>query len=394
MKLLERVRPRREVTLGPVRLKEGTLVMRSPRLRDAPAWSAARLANREWLERAFPAWGDDWAAEQQPVAWVERWWHLRSLRRHQDARPFVLLLDGELIGELGVDAVDAASGGGEASVWMVRDHGSAGVMNVASLLLIQHAFNGAGPMDRLISPVATTSRKGRTPGLTAVGFDIEATLPRPVGRGDAVDHDIWILHNAGPIRAKADQALAAMTRAATSHGDRPAPQSTPGRLPSVTDVVALAPAVARALVRAGRASLQSASERRRTPVTATRHADVDGVRVAVDATGVVMRNGRPVGHLASSTDTGTATATLRPRVDNRAADLDAAGVIAAAAGLLADDVATWAPGARWVQVRVTPDLTDVRDALAAHGFEHVATYRGNPVGTRRWTGEHLWSRAV
>lgn len=366
--MLDRVRPRREVTLGPVRLKEGALVLRSPRLRDARAWSQARLANREWLERAFPAWGDDWAAEQSPSAWVERWWHLQTVRRTSGALPFVLLLDGRLIGELGIDAVDTASGGGEASVWMVRDHGSAGVMNVASLLLIQHAFQGAAAMDRLISPVASTSRKGRAPGLTAVGFDIEATLPRPVGRGPAVDHDIWVLHNSPSVRAKADQALAAMAR-----GEKP-PVPAESRLTVLVQSAPLVPAVARALFRGLRSAVRERLAR----------------RGAVRPERAVTDGGRTVGRLTTTADVGTATGTIRLQVSAP----DALDAFADAIAATADDVATWGPGSRWVEVRLTPGQRAIGEALAAHGFTHVATYRGNPDGPRRWPGEHSWSRPV
>ncbi|MHA3702431.1 GNAT family N-acetyltransferase [Jatrophihabitans sp. YIM 134969] len=388
-------RPPREVVLGPVRLDEGVLTMRTPRLRDATAWSAARLANRRWLERAFPAWGDDWAVEQSPAAWVERWWHLQALRRTVGARPFVILLDGRLIGELGVDAVDTDSGGGEASVWMVRDHGSAAVMNVASLLLIEHVFGGDAPMDRLISPVATTSRKGRTPGLTAVGFAIEATLPRPVGRGEAVDHDMWILHNTPAIRGRAARTLAAVAGTEVGNGavTDAAPAVNRSAVPDLRAAVPLAPAAARAAVRGGRALVHGATERRKALPAPVRHTDADGVRVAVDGAGIVTSNGTPVGRLALAADVGTSTATLLPRLDAVDAP-DAARVLAAAACLLADDVATWAPGVRWVHVRVPTTAAGVADHLAPHRFAHAATFRGNPEGPRRWPGEQLWSREV
>ena len=382
MNPFERVRSLPEVCLGPVRLGEGVLELRTPRLSDAAAWSEARLANRQWLERAFPAWGDDWAAEQSPSAWVERWWHLQRLRHEVDARPFVLLLDGRLVGELGVDAVDTESGGGEASVWMVRDHGSAAVMNVASLLLIEHVFAEPRPMDRLISPVATTSRQGRAPGLTAVGFEIEATLPRPVGRGPAADHDIWVLHNTPTTRARAGRALAAM-----SGSDRPVPATH--RAPP-TKVAASVPAAARPLTRGLRRTLQRASKRRSETTSATRYVDADGVRVAVDAVGVVTADGALAGRVPATADVGTATATLRPHPDGP----DAGPTLAAAAALLADDVVSWAPGSRWVEVRVGPAADGVGESLARYGFEHVATFRGNPDGPRRWRGEQVWTRTV
>lgn len=191
---------------GPVvdrlRVRDGELVLRTPRLSDGVQWSQARLANRSWLERAFPAWGDDWAAEQTEVAWAQRWFGLRRAALRGRAVPFVLVLDGRLIGEIGIDAVDGISNSGEASVWMVREHGSNAVMYAASLLVVQHAFTGRRPLDRVISPVATSSRKGRSPGLTAVGLTIEGTVARPVGDAGFVDHDLWVIHNTPSTRAE------------------------------------------------------------------------------------------------------------------------------------------------------------------------------------------------
>ena len=185
-----------------VALPDGEFVLRTPRLSDGVQWSQARLANRSWLERAFPAWGDDWAAEQSEVAWAQRWSGLRRAALRGRAVPFVLLLDGRLIGEIGIDAVDGISNSGEASAWMVREHGSAAVMYAATVLLIQQSFTGRRPVDRLTGPVATSNRTGLGRNLHAAGMAIEGTVARRVGATGFVEHHIWVIHNTPSTRAE------------------------------------------------------------------------------------------------------------------------------------------------------------------------------------------------
>ncbi len=158
-------------------------------------------------------------------------------------------LNGSLIGELGIDAVDPVSRGGEASVWMVRDHGSAAVMNAASLLLIDYVFTGPRPLQQITSPVATSSRRGRTPGLRAVGFAIEATVPRQVGDTGMVDHDIWVLHNTAATRSRIATMLAGM---------RPGADESPAARPAQSHPGVLAVAATRAVARGARARLRAA----------------------------------------------------------------------------------------------------------------------------------------
>ena len=128
-------------------------------------------------------------------------------------------------------------------------------MNAVSLLLIDYGFGGPRPLGHLVSPVATSSRKGRTPGLSAVGFSIEATVKRKVGAKGLVDHDIWVLHNTREARERVAGILAGM------RSDRTVTE-TSVMAGSGTDTarhgwVALVGATARATVRGTRAVLRT-----------------------------------------------------------------------------------------------------------------------------------------
>ena len=383
--------PQRETVLGPLQVDDGLVTLREPQLRDAEAWSAARLANQQWLERAFPAWGDDWAAEQQPVDWVERWWRLRRLARRGLARPLVLELDGRLIGEVGVDAVDALSHTGEMSVWLVRDHGSGAVLNAAWLLLINHMFTGADPLDRIIAPGATTARRGLTPGMTAAGFAIEATVARKVGAQGMVDHDVWVLHNTAEVRrrvADRQQTLA----------------HDPVNSPTVPlDRRTLATAVARAAMRGSRATLRAsrAADDEWLPpesdgaVTLRAERRGDGTvrgRRAVRAGSLVLwtivHGEVEVGRVRVQNDAGTGISELFIDVEPGTDRSVLAAALDQALRALAERRLT-------VAVRVATATSRGRqqpdaDMLTGAGLVLVATFAGNPETRYDWAGEQRW----
>jgi hypothetical protein len=390
-------------TLTPVALPDGLLVMRSPRLSDGPAWSAARVANRAWLERAFPAWGDDWVAEQSEVAWAQRWARLRRLAAAGRAMPFVLTLDGALVGELGVDAVDEVTGTGEISVWMVRSHGPA-VVHAAMLLMIEHGFVS---LPRLLSPVATSSRRGRGPGLRSVGYEIEATVPRKVGARDLVDHDMWMVHNTASVRDTTAEALRPL------RGPAPTPAAH-----APTPRWEMAGPSARAALREARGGVRRTRDRL-AEARSSRGADADR-QVTVPGTGraLVLRpatrrdpelaaampsdarrlaveaGGRVHAVLGHRHDAGTGTTEVfvstRPGSDR--------DVVAAGAATLLADLRPQADEARVLVVRVpSPAPTGTTldaDQLTELGLEHLATYRSDGAAVAQtndtWGGEDVW----
>ena len=389
------------VQLAPVRLDEGVVTLRSPRAGDAAAWSAARLANREWLEPAFPAWGADWDAEQNEIAWVQRWRQLRLAMLRGKAMPFVILLDGTLIGEIGVDALDEVSNSGEASVWMVRAHGSSMVMYVASLLLLEHAFTSRYALDRLISPVATTSRRGRSPGLTAVGLQLEATVARRTAHRGFVDHDIWIAHNTAAFRAATTAKLAVLGSATPGQADAATPMSTPD----------VARAVTRAGVRGARAAVRGVRTRHRDAVRAV---PGDGVTLrprTVREAGVaawladsrsardgdlipwvIESRGRIVGDVRVRLDVGTGTAEVSASLEARAERAALHTALMTAINWLTAHAADLR-----IAIRVPADapgrLVADEQMLASLGFALVATFPGSAEAPQRWAGEQRWECA-
>ncbi len=191
--------------LGPFRVADGVLALHTPHPRDGAGWSRARLANRAWLERAFPAWGADWEADQTPVSWTERA-RLQRRARSRGIEPFVIRLDGHIIGEAGIDAVDAETATGEASSWVVRDH-APDIMRTAMLALLQHVVTRDPALQRVLGPVSVAAREGRRRSMTELGFRLGPAVPRRVG-DRVIDHDYWVLENTEENRAHLAATLA------------------------------------------------------------------------------------------------------------------------------------------------------------------------------------------
>jgi ribosomal-protein-alanine N-acetyltransferase len=184
--------------LGPVRLRAGTLQLRPPRVGDAAGWRSARLANRRWLEERFPADTADWADGQSALAWTQRCLRLRAAARAGRAFPYVALLDGRLVGEIGVDAVDRGTSTGELSVWTDHTARSGRLVTTGTALVVLHALTCTRPVQRVIAPVAV-GNAAPARALEALGFDREATLRR---LRDGVDHHVWVLHDTAAARAQ------------------------------------------------------------------------------------------------------------------------------------------------------------------------------------------------
>jgi ribosomal-protein-alanine N-acetyltransferase len=119
------------------------------RLRDAPAWSDARIRNEEWLA--------PWEARQPTlphVTWEER--HspgafaamLRTMRRESRSGrslPFAVMLHGSLVGQVTVSNV-ARGAFQSASVgyWVDRTAAGRGVTPTALALVVDHCFTAVG----------------------------------------------------------------------------------------------------------------------------------------------------------------------------------------------------------------------------------------------------------
>ncbi|WP_460869233.1 GNAT family N-acetyltransferase, partial [Rhodococcus aerolatus] len=185
-----------DAPLGPVRVDDALVTLRTPRLTDAAAWRAERLALRAELEPWWPV-RRSWDADHDGLAWTGWCTAARAAARRGLAHPFVLLVDGELRGQVGVDAVDLGTSTGELSFWVDTAAVPRGTAAVALALVALRALQSPVAVRRLVAPVAVTNpRPGRT--LARLGFTPEVTLReyRATSAG-RTDHVVHTLH-AGP----------------------------------------------------------------------------------------------------------------------------------------------------------------------------------------------------
>ncbi|MCW2724973.1 MAG: GCN5-related N-acetyltransferase [Frankiales bacterium] len=150
----------------PVRLEDGRVGLRPFRVRDAGAWSEARIRNEQWLA----PW-EGRAESQSPATWAER--HsgavfaamLRSHRKEARAGrslPLVVTYEGRLVGQVtaaGIvrGAFDSASVG----YWVDGAHAGRGILPTALAMLVDHCFGPVGlhRLEANIRPENAPSRR-------------------------------------------------------------------------------------------------------------------------------------------------------------------------------------------------------------------------------------------
>ncbi|WP_460867608.1 GNAT family N-acetyltransferase, partial [Rhodococcus aerolatus] len=186
------------------------LVVRLPELADGPAWRAARLRSREALQPWWPVEGD-WAAAQSMAHWAEEVALLRGAARRGQALPGIVEVDGRVVGQVGVDAVDLGTGTGEVSVWLDPTSRGGTVLPVAGLLLALAAFGDRLGLDRLVAPVAVGNRAAAA-AARSFGFHDEGVLTahRATSAG-WTDHHLYVLANHPDTVESLRARLAALT---------------------------------------------------------------------------------------------------------------------------------------------------------------------------------------
>lgn len=151
--------------LGPLRVPAGVVEVRPPRLSDASAWSRVRRRDRLHLESWEPAVPGNWHDNNGPLAWPGQWSTLRGMGRRGISLPFVILVDGELAGQVTVGNIVRGS---LCSAWIgywVGTHVTAGGAATAAVaLVVDHSFTAAG-LHRLEATVRPENR----PSLRVLG---------------------------------------------------------------------------------------------------------------------------------------------------------------------------------------------------------------------------------
>ncbi|GAB3445726.1 GNAT family protein [Actinophytocola sediminis] len=131
--------------LGPLRVPAGVVEVRAPRLLDGSAWSRVRRRDRLHLESWEPTVPGNWSDNNGPFAWPGQWSTLRGLGKRGMSLPFMIMVDGELAGQVTVGNVVRGS---LCSAWIgywVGTHVTAGgVATGAVALVADHSFRHGG----------------------------------------------------------------------------------------------------------------------------------------------------------------------------------------------------------------------------------------------------------
>lgn len=165
----------------PATLREGSVVLRPPRVRDAAAWSALRIRDEEWLRpwegRPPSAAETTWAERHSPLAYggILRVW--RREARAGRCLPFTLLYDGELAGQVTVlNVVLGAFRSAAVGYWVGSELAGRGVMPTALALVVDHCFDEVG-LHRLEADIRPENRASRRV-VEKLGFREEGLHPR------------------------------------------------------------------------------------------------------------------------------------------------------------------------------------------------------------------------
>ncbi|WP_329787880.1 GNAT family protein [Lentzea sp. DG1S-22] len=133
------------VRLGPLQVRAGTVELRGPRLFDGSNWSKLRIRDRAYLERWEPTAQEGWDERNATLSWPAQWSSLRSMARRGTTLPFMILVDGEVAGQITVgNIVRGSLLSAWIGYWVAADRAGGGVATAAVALLTDHAFRGAG----------------------------------------------------------------------------------------------------------------------------------------------------------------------------------------------------------------------------------------------------------
>jgi ribosomal-protein-alanine N-acetyltransferase len=127
-------------------LRDGDVVVRPLRLRDAPSWADARRRNVAWLREweATPPGGRAFVPASVS-AYVTMARRLRAEARHGRALPFAVVVGGEFAGQLNVGGVVRGSlHSAHLGYWIDERHAGRGVMPTAVALVTDHCFDSVG----------------------------------------------------------------------------------------------------------------------------------------------------------------------------------------------------------------------------------------------------------
>ena len=152
----------------PATLRDGDVVVRPMRLRDAPSWVEIRIRNATWLapwEATPPGVGaalETWGERQTIGIYTQMLQRLRAQARAGTALPFAILYGGRLVGQITVsNIVRGAYNGGQVGYWVDSAFAGRGITPTALALVTDHCFGPVGlhRVEADVRPENTASRR-------------------------------------------------------------------------------------------------------------------------------------------------------------------------------------------------------------------------------------------
>lgn len=165
----------------PVVLRDGAVLLRPYRRRDATAWSEVRRSNRAWLAPWESSPPGRWEDLNSPAAFRYVHRDQRRSARRGEGMPFaVCLVEGErerFVGHLNLgNIVRRAFCSGYVGYWVDCRAAGRGVIPTALALVVDHAF-GPGGLHRIEVNIRPENRPSRRV-VEKLGFREEAYHPR------------------------------------------------------------------------------------------------------------------------------------------------------------------------------------------------------------------------
>lgn len=177
----------------PARLVWGPVELHPLRRRDAAAWTALRLANREWLAPWEPTGAQSWEVRHSPASYRAMRRALARRARLGTTLPFAVRVEGRLAGQVTIDnVVRGALKSGSLGYWIDSAVAGRGLASLAVALVCDHAFGPAG-LHRLQADIRPENLRSRRL-VERLGFRREGLLRRYLDiDGDWRDHFSYAL---------------------------------------------------------------------------------------------------------------------------------------------------------------------------------------------------------
>lgn len=145
----------------PVTLREGAVVLRPLRLRDAVALRDTRARNEEWLRPWEPTYPEMPLRTTGLSPYIAMLQAIRREARQGLSMPWAITYDGRFVGQLTVGAIVWGSArSAQVGYWVDSGHAGRGITPTAVALAVDHAFFHVG-LHRIEANIRPENRASR-----------------------------------------------------------------------------------------------------------------------------------------------------------------------------------------------------------------------------------------